>query len=521
MSDDSLARSPSAAPPSAERDYDAIHATIVATERGRWFLEQHADRYRAADTGLVLAAIERVEAALRGANTVPDAGRLELAALLEIVGQAHDDVIGQQGDPAASGEAAIAEFRHAAEQIQELVLAAQEHPAGSDLAAQLSFQINRLAGAGDRLERSVAALRLLLEVLETLDQRLCLMVAGAAPVAAGDAAVATDPAGPLADWSVPAEDTAPASEPEPTPEVALWDLTVDAPEPVKADVPELPPAADAAEPVSEAAVVDWAFDPGDTPREPAAEVSRSLPPLDIAPTPPRGEQPVAEPLMSALERLEAREYRRRPMPSPEEPAATRMVAPEEPPTEQMVAAEEPPATWMATPARPAEPVAPLEPDGLDDLLMGGGPSGEPREPAAAEPPAMDWTVAPTQAVAAAEPALDADLFEGGDSGQPAPLPPDLTSSSEPDPLAAAAPEPAAELPPEPVALAPPVFAPSDPSDGAPPSDASTDEPPPAPESGADTPSVLERLEHMRSAIAALMDEVNEKTARRTPPPPAS
>jgi hypothetical protein len=44
MSDDSLARNHSAAPPGADADFDVIHATIVATERGRWFLDEYARR---------------------------------------------------------------------------------------------------------------------------------------------------------------------------------------------------------------------------------------------------------------------------------------------------------------------------------------------------------------------------------------------------------------------------------------------------------------------------------------------
>jgi hypothetical protein len=38
---------------------------------------------------------------------------------------------------------------------------------------------------------------------------------------------------------------------------------------------------------------------------------------------------------------------------------------------------------------------------------------------------------------------------------------------------------------------------------------------------ADQPSVINRLENMRTAIATLMDEVTEKTAGRIPPPARS
>src|SRR5437764_14478773 len=59
-----LSKLPSSAP--AEGAYDGIHAAVIESAPGRWFLEEYARRNRSADTQLVLAAIERIEAALRG-----------------------------------------------------------------------------------------------------------------------------------------------------------------------------------------------------------------------------------------------------------------------------------------------------------------------------------------------------------------------------------------------------------------------------------------------------------------------
>src|SRR5258708_35107126 len=52
--------------PPAEDDYDAICTTMMESARGRWFLDEYARRNRSADTAVVLAAIERVEGAIRG-----------------------------------------------------------------------------------------------------------------------------------------------------------------------------------------------------------------------------------------------------------------------------------------------------------------------------------------------------------------------------------------------------------------------------------------------------------------------
>ena len=45
----------------ASSEYEAIEATMCASERGRWFLAEYARRNRAADTGMLLGAIARLE----------------------------------------------------------------------------------------------------------------------------------------------------------------------------------------------------------------------------------------------------------------------------------------------------------------------------------------------------------------------------------------------------------------------------------------------------------------------------
>jgi hypothetical protein len=47
-------------------EYDAVYTAVTATERGRWFLSEYANRNRAADTDLVVASLERIEAAIGG-----------------------------------------------------------------------------------------------------------------------------------------------------------------------------------------------------------------------------------------------------------------------------------------------------------------------------------------------------------------------------------------------------------------------------------------------------------------------
>ena len=47
-----------------EAEYEAIHAEIAGTERGRWFLSEHAKRNRAADTDRLVSSLVRAGAAM-------------------------------------------------------------------------------------------------------------------------------------------------------------------------------------------------------------------------------------------------------------------------------------------------------------------------------------------------------------------------------------------------------------------------------------------------------------------------
>lgn len=59
--------------PAIERDFDAIEAAVMQTERGRWFLAEYGRRNRVADTQLLLAAISRLGQAV-GEPAAPRSG---------------------------------------------------------------------------------------------------------------------------------------------------------------------------------------------------------------------------------------------------------------------------------------------------------------------------------------------------------------------------------------------------------------------------------------------------------------
>jgi hypothetical protein len=66
MSSDPLARSDIWAEAPNETDYDAVYAAVMATERGRWFLNEYASRNRQGDMQAVIAVLARLEAAIGG-----------------------------------------------------------------------------------------------------------------------------------------------------------------------------------------------------------------------------------------------------------------------------------------------------------------------------------------------------------------------------------------------------------------------------------------------------------------------
>lgn len=110
MSKDPLALSALTTGPLREAEYDAVYAAVTATDRGRWFLNEFASRNRTADTQTIVAAIARIEAAMRGEAAAPAANNLateqststtDLAAIAAIV-ERLQAVLGDTGKPAVA-----------------------------------------------------------------------------------------------------------------------------------------------------------------------------------------------------------------------------------------------------------------------------------------------------------------------------------------------------------------------------------------------------------------------------------
>lgn len=93
-------------------DYDAIERAIRETSRGRWFLNCYLERSRSAETNMLLAAIGKLESAMReSGNAATDCHPLEtLATLRDAIGQARSDMAQMPGIPGGATPLPVRRF---------------------------------------------------------------------------------------------------------------------------------------------------------------------------------------------------------------------------------------------------------------------------------------------------------------------------------------------------------------------------------------------------------------------------
>ncbi|MFN3658890.1 MAG: hypothetical protein ACK4UO_16705 [Pseudolabrys sp.] len=92
MANDPLAQATEQGSPS-EDEYDAFHAALSGSARGRAFLAEHGRRQRLADTEMLLGAVQRLEEQVAAAGTPPqEAAGEDLGVVLEAIRMLHDDL---------------------------------------------------------------------------------------------------------------------------------------------------------------------------------------------------------------------------------------------------------------------------------------------------------------------------------------------------------------------------------------------------------------------------------------------
>ena len=152
-----------------EADYDAVHAALIATDHGRRFLTEYADRNRHADTTAIVSAIARIEATLRGEGPprAEAAGDLmEIAAAIDRIGAA----LAAGTPPAPDVSASI-------ERLLDIAFTLHERPVEATLCDGLDAAIREISAANMRSESTAVGIREAAELVRALAGRVREMMA--------------------------------------------------------------------------------------------------------------------------------------------------------------------------------------------------------------------------------------------------------------------------------------------------------------------------------------------------------
>jgi chemotaxis protein CheZ len=135
--------------PFTDADYEMIAAAVLETERGRWFLAEHARRNRQADTKLVLEAIAKLERTLahRPESPDPDRMRVDLVEMLNAITRTKAEIAAIRPSDAANNH-----FDRASTELDDIV--------GHDREGHVGYSRRRRARAGDRLDPARTGRRL-------------------------------------------------------------------------------------------------------------------------------------------------------------------------------------------------------------------------------------------------------------------------------------------------------------------------------------------------------------------------
>src|SRR6266480_7567479 len=131
-------------PAISDADYEAIEGAVMETARGRWFLAEYARRNRNADTTMLLKALDRIEAAMRGERSVDSVDRIrfDLVEMSKAIARTKTEIAAIKPDAEHHGkfgeasveldsvvqatEAATSDILACAERIQEMAWTLRE-----------------------------------------------------------------------------------------------------------------------------------------------------------------------------------------------------------------------------------------------------------------------------------------------------------------------------------------------------------------------------------------------------------
>jgi hypothetical protein len=152
-----------------EADYDAVYTALMATEHGRRFLTEYADRNRHADTTAIVSAIARIEATLRGEGPpqADAAGDLmEIAAAIDRIQAA-----------LAAGTTSAPDVSASIERLLDIGFMLHERPVEATLCDGLDAAVREISAANMRSESTAVGIREAAELVRALAGRVREMMA--------------------------------------------------------------------------------------------------------------------------------------------------------------------------------------------------------------------------------------------------------------------------------------------------------------------------------------------------------
>ena len=180
--------------PLSQADYDMIESAVMETTRGRWFLAEYARRNRHADTTMLLGAIERLQASLRGEPTpgLVDRLRFDLVEMANSIARAKAEIAAIKPDAVRHGkfgeateeldsivqatEIATSEILAAAEQIQEIAWTLREQGLDPTVCDTLDARATQIYTACSFQDLTGQRTGKVIEVMRYLEGRINAMI---------------------------------------------------------------------------------------------------------------------------------------------------------------------------------------------------------------------------------------------------------------------------------------------------------------------------------------------------------